>query len=55
MNLWGQVITLRGQILVSRTDDATLRVLCCALCVCTLCVLCVVGVQCVGVGVAVSR
>ena len=50
MNLWGQVIALRGQILVSRTDDATLRVLCCVLCVCSLCVVCVVGVQCVGVG-----
>ena len=33
VNLWGQVITVRGQILVSRIDDATLRVLCCALCV----------------------
>ena len=31
--LWGQVLTLRGQILVSGTGDATLRVLCCALCV----------------------
>ena len=41
MKLWGQVITLRGQILVSRTDDATLRVLCCVLCVCSLCVVCV--------------
>ena len=41
VNLWGQVITLRGQILVSRTDDATLRVLCCVLCVCSLCVVCV--------------
>ena len=55
MNLWGQVITLRGQILVSRTDDATLRVLCCVLCVRSLCVVCVVGVQCVGAGVGVSR
>ena len=54
------VITLRGRILVSRTDDAAFRVLCCAfvrcaLCVCSLCVVCVVGVQCVGVGVGVSR
>ena len=40
MNLWGQVITLRGQLLVSRTGDDTLRVLCCV-----LCVVCVVGVQ----------
>ena len=48
MNLWGQVRTLRGQILVSRTGDATLRVLCCV-----LCVVCVVGVHCVGVGVGV--
>ena len=47
MNIWGQVITLRGQILVSRTGDDTLRVLCCVLCVCALCVVCVVGVQCV--------
>ena len=44
----GQVITLRGQILVSRTGDDTLRVLCCV-----LCVVCLVGVQCVGVGVCV--
>ena len=54
MNLWGQVTTLRGQILVSRTGDDTLRVLCCV-----LCVVCVVGMQCVGVvvvvGVGVSR
>ena len=34
VNLWDQVITPRGQILVSRTGDATLRVLCCVrLCV----------------------
>ena len=32
VNLWSQVITLRGQILASGTDDATLRVLCCVLC-----------------------
>ena len=39
MNLWGQVITPRGQILVSRTDDATLRVLCCCGgCCCVECV-----------------
>ena len=50
VNLWGQVRTLREQILVSRTGDATLRVLCCV-----LCVVCVVGVQCVGVGVGVSH
>ena len=50
-HLWGQVRTLRGQILVSRTDDDTLRVLCCVLCVCALCV---VGVQCVGVRVCVG-
>ena len=57
MNLWCQVITLRGQILVSRTGDDTLRVLCCVLCVCALCVVRFVGVQCVcvGVGVGVSR
>ena len=55
VNLWGKVITPRGQILLSRTDDATLRVMCCVLCVCSLCVVCVVGVQCVGVGVGVSR
>ena len=29
--------TQRGQILVSRTGDDTLRVLCCVLCVCVLC------------------
>ena len=41
MNLWGQVITLRGQILVSRTDDATLCALCCVLCVvCCGCAMC---------------
>ena len=51
VNLWGQVRTLRGQILGSRRGDDTLRVLCCVLCVCALCVVCVVGVQCVGVGV----
>ena len=45
MNLWGQVITLRGQIWGSRIGDDTLRVLCCV-----LCDVCVV-VQCVGVGV----
>ena len=33
VNLWGQVITLRGQILVSRTGDDTLRVLCWCWCV----------------------
>ena len=49
MNLWGQVRTPRGQTLVSRTGDATLRVVCCV-----LCVVCVVGVQCVGVGVGVG-
>ena len=49
MNLWGQVTTQRGQILVISTGDATLRVLCCVLCVCALLVVCVVGVQCVGV------
>ena len=38
MNLWGQAITLRGQILVSRTGDAILRVLCCVLCVLLVCV-----------------
>ena len=43
MSLWGQVITLRGQILESRTDDATLRVLCCVLCVCSLYVVCCCG------------
>ena len=50
-------MTLRGQISVSRTDDATLLVLCCVLYVCSLCVVCIVGVQCVGVGVGfgVSR
>ena len=41
------MITLRGQILLSRTDDTTLRVLCCALCVLLVCN--------VGVGVGVSR
>ena len=46
------MITLRGQILVSRTGDDTLRVECCVLCVCALCVVFVVGVQCVGVGVS---
>ena len=29
VNLWGQVITLRGQILASRTGDDTLRVRTC--------------------------
>ena len=53
VNLWGQVITLHGQSLVSRTDDATLRVLRCALCVLLVCNVCV-GV-CVGVGLSVSR
>ena len=48
VNLKGQVVTSRGQILVSRTGDNTLRVLCCA-----LCVVCAVGVQCVCVGVCV--
>ena len=52
MNLWCQVITLRGQILVSRTGDATLRVLCCVVVRCAF--VCVVGVQCVGVGVGVG-
>ena len=52
VNLWGQVITLRELFLVGRTDDATLRVLCCVLCVCSMCVVCVVGVQCVGVGLS---
>ena len=46
VNLLGQVVTSRGQILVNSTGDNTLRVLCCA-----LFVVCVVGVQCVGVGV----
>ena len=55
VNFWGQVINLRGQILVSRTDDATLCALCCVLCVCSLCVVCVVGVQCVGVGVGLQN
>ena len=43
VNLWGQVITLRGQILVRRTGDAILRVLCCLFCVCAFvrCALCV--------------
>ena len=49
LNLWGQVMTLRGQFLVSRTGDDTLRVLCCV-----LFVVCVVGVQSVGVGVCVG-
>ena len=40
VNLWGQVVISRGQILASRTGDNTLRALCCA-----LCVVCVVGVQ----------
>ena len=45
--LWGQVITLRWQILVSRTGDDTLRVLCCVLCVCwCCCVLCVCWCWC---------
>ena len=50
VNLWGQVITLRGQILVSRTGDATLNVL--WLCVVRFCVLLVCRV-CVGVCVCV--
>ena len=41
MNLWGKVISQHWQILVSRTGDDTLRVLCCVLCVCSLCVVCV--------------
>ena len=66
VNFWGQVRTLRGQILVSRTGDDSLRVVCCVLCVCAFCVVrlcvvrcvcarcvCVVGVQRVGVGVCV--
>ena len=36
VNLWGQVIGPRGQILVSRTDDATLRVVRCAFVRCAL-------------------
>ena len=46
MDLWGQVITLRGQILVSRTGDDTLRVLWCVVrlcvvrCVCCWCAMC---------------
>ena len=54
VNLWGQVITLRGQILVSRTDDVTLCVV--RLCVVRLCVVqyvCVVGVHYVWVCVLV--
>ena len=39
MNLWGQGITLRGQIFVSRTGDVTLRVV--RLCVCAFVRLCV--------------
>ena len=45
VNLWWSD-NQRGQILVSRTGGATLRVVHCALCV--------VGVQCVGVGVCVD-
>ena len=43
------MITLRGQILVSRTGDATLRVLCCAFvrCVCCWCAMCVCVCWCV--------
>ena len=56
------MITLRGQISVSRTDDDTLRVLCCVLFVFALCVVCVLLVcnvcvlvcVCVGVGVGVG-
>ena len=48
VNLLGQVVISRGQILVNSTGDNTLRVLCCA-----LFVVCVVGVQCVGVLVLV--
>ena len=56
MNVWGQVITLRGQFLVSRIGDDTLRVLCCVLCVCALCVCVCVGVGVgAGAGVGVSR
>ena len=64
MNLWGQVRTVRGQILVGRTGDDTLRVLCCAFVRCAMCVLlvctvwvlaCVLVCVCVGVGVGVSR
>ena len=46
MNLWGQVITLREQILVDGTGDDTLRVLCCVLCDCAFvrCVLLVCNV-----------
>ena len=50
------MITLRGQLLVSRTDDATLRVLRCALCcVVLVCNVCVGVCVCVGVGVGESR
>ena len=44
-----------AKFLVSRTDDAILSVLCCVLCVSLFRVVYVVGVQCVGVGVCVSR
>ena len=39
VNLWDQVITLRGQTLVSRTGDDTLRVLCWVLACVLVCVL----------------
>ena len=54
------MITPRGQILVSRIGDATLRVVCSVLCVARLSVVRGVGVGvcvgvCVGVGGGVSR
>ena len=48
VNLWGQVITVRGQILVSRIGDATFLAYC-VLCVSAFlrfCVVCVVGAMC---------
>ena len=51
VNLWGQVIIQRGQILVSITDDATLRVLCCVLCVCA----CALSWCCGGVSIQNHR
>ena len=52
VNLWSQVVTLRGQIVVSRTGGDTLRVV--RLCVCAF-VRCALFGVCVGVGVGVSR
>ena len=45
VNLWGQVITVRGQTLVSRIGDATFLAYC-VLCVSALSVVCVVGAMC---------